>query len=577
MNSNNMHVCNLNQNNLSYPILRAKPSFGDGMRVHVDGVTCESLKEFWSHGKMSVEVEWGTYDGERDAFCELTIHGVGRRPGYQLFAKSPSTVGSYTQVTWSIKTTPYSRYPEYLATLRIWNGNGNQNLLLERNLHVLPPIFKLDYNINDIFSVPKKKEENEDQDQQQDHNETTLLQQRRGFGLELETIQLPPDPDVSGCFTIQEEFQLAIETHTSSVGNMKQRLMLWDVARDPQVFNGALQARIDAYEKYQNQCHNDNKKDENTTFAGLLLGGDKQQDLPNNYLEKLPRHFAQASPEYKSPLPPNELYHSFPPHQDAADREIQALLKVIKASKPIYCPTVSDVGQSASSIHVHVNVCNPNAFPRQHIQRDELLSVVLGWIQFDNVTRIFSKPWMWRERAMVPMYPSGPEFWFHEIAWKQGTTIDLSKTPDMYNTPAFFRHLWEHQHGTFEEVFDNSVIESTLFRKCSLNLCALKKYGTVEFRRMHATLHPGFINAWTRFCVGFVELFAKHYDKFAMPYLSAANWQEGLTRLVEAQNRATLEDLVELMAPVVLPNTFRILLQDYYSGGLKTGKTSCEL
>ena len=61
----------------------------------------------------------------------------------------------------------------------------------------------------------------------------------------------------------------------------------------------------------------------------------------------------------------------------------------------------------------------------------------------------------------------------------------------------------------FEEMFDNDVLKSTLFRNTSMNMLALKKYGTIEIRRMHATLDEEFMIAWAEFCVGFVELFSQ--------------------------------------------------------------------
>jgi hypothetical protein len=498
------------------------------------------------------------------------------------------------------------------------------------------------------------------------------------------------------------------------------------------------------------------------TVRDLVLGGDDKL-VGDKYigLERV----KLSSPEYKSPAPPDELFYQFPlsrldtgsgsgapaprPIADAisclsvssegsgsvssegsasvattgsgslamadsgaavdAASEIRLLFtRVLKhptESAPILCPTISDIGQSASSIHVHVNVRNPAAWPRQPLTAADdvpstrrLLAVVATWIRFDSVIRTFSKPWMWRDRSLAPMFATGPEFMHQEVAWKQGTTpLDEAAAASLptYNVPSFFRHVFQtyrcgvdgadvdgadvdgadvdgadvdgadvvapdtnaaptaspsgmpacashmhadassmlggppvgegrdpaatagavaaatpfpafpqtpqplqdeatqvavgHRKGTtagntgsntgsntggntggntagntgnnvggpvcngnrgsqptaaalpfgaketskqthtddeapsalFARVFDDDVIRSTLFRNCSLNLLALKKYGTVEIRRMHATLDQEFVVAWTRFCVAFVEKVGRDYPRFGARYFDS--------------------------------------------------------
>ena len=117
---------------------------------------------------------------------------------------------------------------------------------------------------------------------------------------------------------------------------------------------------------------------------------------------------------------------------------------------------------------------------------------------------------MWRERSLAPLFASGPEWLWREVAWTQGASNDGAATRAIgtaYNVPAFMRHAWQAlqgaQDGLFDRVFDYDAVKRTLWRNCTINLLALRKYGTVEFRRMHATLDSDFVVAWARFCVAY--------------------------------------------------------------------------
>lgn len=379
-----------------------------------------------------------------------------------------------------------------------------------------------------------------------------------------------------------------------------KRLLLWNVENDPQVENATPEARIDLYEKIMKSAEGYNKdKEFFTKTKDLILGG--RIPISDEFLASIGDDrsppYAQSSPEYKSPLPPHELYHTFPPPEDGvdkSDREISVLLnKVLKNEQsanavPILVPTISDIGQSASSIHIHVNVRNPSAWPRNDYDHkndlqdtQSLLNVVFNWIKFDNVIRTFSREWMWRDRSLSPMFASGPEFLWQEVAWTQGSTVldNQNIQIERCNVPAFYKHVFEqyssymkcqHDENTlslFDRVFDHNAIKTTLYRWCSLNLMSLKKYGTVEMRRMDASLDSKFVNAWTWFCVGFVEKFSRpeYFPSYGKLFLDdVCGWEAGLDKLINAQNTATIEELIEFMAigedPVVPRHTFDTLM-----------------
>jgi hypothetical protein len=555
---------------------------------------------------------------------KMTVEGMIRRPSLTLLDSKEIFFTEHCDqqalkdlsVSWSTKD---AFYPEYLVTLRMYqlDAHGNNDILiLMRYLHVAPPPrLHLDYRIDEIVWIPKIFDKNPigidnllgsiRKNYQQSELQSTH-RKRRGFGLEIETVQMPPDYKQE-YFTHLQQLQgmikkaknIYVDQHpmgdsSSRLRNAFDRLLLWDVSHDPQVENGAPVSRIDLYKRIQDSI--DSKgihidTDTQKCISDLILGGrvnipaELSKDLPN----QLPS--SQSSPEYKSPPPPNELYHMFPPPEcgyDDADMEIALLLDgILKNSdiskSAIVVPTVSDIGQSASSIHVHVNVINKDAWPRMQINETDdvqetrqLLGVVFGWIIFDRVVQSFSKPWMWRDRSLGPMFANGPEFLWRELTWNHGTTaLEPSTEGDieikMYNVPAFYRHIYDcfksydGNESLFKKVFSRDVIYNTIFRNNSLNLLALDKYGTVEFRRMHATLDTSFISAYTWFCVGFVEKFSRYSHQFVNPFIDdATTWEGGLENLISMQNKATIEDLMDFMTdpldPVVTESTFQTLL-----------------
>lgn len=555
---------------------------------------------------------------------KITVQGMIRRPSLILLDSMEIVLSEHCDqndlknlsVSWSTKE---DFYPEYLVTLRIHqlDAHGNEDILiLLRYLHVVPPPkLILDYRLEDVVWVPNLFDTNQlrldsvigsIQEKFQRTERHNSKQRRRGFGLEIETVQMSPDYEqeyfthlhqLHG--TIKKAKSVYIDQYPIGDSSLRlktafDRLLLWDVSHDPQVENSAPVSRIDLYRRihdYMNSKGNFVDTGTEKSISDLILGGritippELSKDIP----DLLPS--SQSSPEYKSPPPPNELYHTFPPPEcgfDDADMEIALLLDgILKNSKisksAIVVPTVSDIGQSASSIHVHVNVINKDAWPRMQVddiddvqKTRSLLGVVFGWIIFDRVVQSFSKPWMWRDRSLAPMFANGPEFLWRELTWNHGTTaLDASTEGDieikMYNVPAFYRHIYDcfqsydGSESLFEKVFSRDIIYNTIFRNNSLNLLAIDKYGTVEFRRMHATLNASFISAYCWFCTGFVEKFSRSSHLFVNPFIDdARTWEDGLEKLISMQNKATIEDLMEFMTdpmdPVVTDSTFQTLI-----------------
>ena len=95
--------------------------------------------------------------------------------------------------------------------------------------------------------------------------------------------------------------------------------------------------RLDLYQQIMEHINSENRcdltlsNDEEAirTLNELVLGG--RVEIPQELLDGisiLPNQnipTSQASPEYKSPAPPNELYHTFPPPQDGHDNACDSI------------------------------------------------------------------------------------------------------------------------------------------------------------------------------------------------------------------------------------------------------------
>jgi len=675
--------------NLCHPKITASPSYGDAIRYHAEsephengvGINCygDEFKEYLSDGTLRVDVDWGTnhselcqqlvdtcFSGLNDdtsstltVLAQITVHGIGRRPAMALLASNSIQVDASFQNDNSTKIFPpfnvkwrhdindetLQLYPEYLVRLQI-SHHGSRSINhghgITRHLHVAPPpIGRLGFRLSDVIWSPglfqgDQAHSNEiadsvllrrTADEKKDADDSVVEIRRRGFGLELETVQLPPDAE-NDCFTHEQQYVQSVERarkwHLNRVSDddddgmkrvneMYGELLLWNVSHDLYVENAAPPTRLDLYQQIMahiksNQCDPKLSNDAEAirTLNELVLGG--RVEMPAALLDDVPEQkipTSQASPEYKSPLPPHELYHTFPPpldgHDDASDSIRLVLDGVLKnaaaSSRGVAVPTVSDIGQSGTSIHVHVNITNPTAWPREAVTHrgdieatSSLLSVIFGWICFDRVIGChFNMPNVWRDRSFAPMYVTGPEFSWNEVSWRHGRSTlkpEQVKHVKLNNLQAWFEHVHSCLKSTrgeekkeqdptslslFEVVFDNEVLINTISRWNSLNLLSLKQYGTIEFRRMHATLDPDFVSAWTWFCVGFVEKFsqASMFDRYLYPFVGGATSMEaGLQRLVNAQINATIEDLYEIMCneddPSMPPSAFDKLICNRY-------------
>jgi hypothetical protein len=222
-------------------------------------------------------------------------------------------------------------------------------------------------------------------------------------------------------------------------------------------------------------------------------------------------------------------------------------------SGPVAATSLAASGHPGTSIHIHVNVANVNA-RGSLLTVEEILAVWLAWVQFDQVTVRFARPWMWREPSMAPMFATGPEFSWSERAWEQGTKLPSSTneaTKRSYDIPSFVAAVHEirklPEFSSYSEAekrelfFGPGSPGRQLGRYCSLNLCKVTSYGTLEFRRFHATLDAVPAVNWAHFCVSFVEASMLNTSLVAAVFDQPV--AQGLQALREVQEHASLSEL----------------------------------
>ena len=298
---------------------------------------------------------------------------------------------------------------------------------------------------------------------------------------------------------------------------------------------------------------------------------------------------ASHKTELRSPAPPCELSFA-----DGAADEIRLMLQLVRRASAaatsvhrthsaLLARGGRDACDSGSAVHVHVNVRSADA-AGERLSACELLRVVVSWVRFDLVTARFARAWMWREPSCAPMLATGPAF-ERRAAGEAEAEAEATAAREVeadgdgdgdgdgggdgdgdgdgdapaaweWDVPEFFvrAHALLHSAefaalGEAEQVQrifgGEGSAAAGLGRYCSLNLQAVRKYGTLEMRRFHGTLDGDLIAHWAHFCVCFVEVFRGCAE--AEVLLATPRADEALAALQAAQERATLSELMRLM------------------------------
>ena len=295
--------------------------------------------------------------------------------------------------------------------------------------------------------------------------------------------------------------------------------------------------------------------------------------------------------ELQSPSPPNELRWS-----RGAALELGALVHGMLAFTGAAAAPAAASGRACTALHVHVNVRCPTSGGAL-LSALQLLDVVFAWIRFDGVTQRFARPWMWCEPSCMPLYATGREEGLEETpgyvsGHASGEALRGEEGEDgeeegeqhpwqryehapqrtLYDVPRFVREAFAVVHSDdfqalpeaekVERLFGDGMSGTSpgdhLGHYCSLNVDAIAKHGTLEFRRFHSTLDAPLMVRWAHFCTCFVEAFAVRGDagKRSQPRLTDLPSASAAVReLQAAQEMATAEQLMNYMAGLVHPTT----------------------
>lgn len=172
-------------------------------------------------------------------------------------------------------------------------------------------------------------------------------------------------------------------------------------------------------------------------------------------------------------------------------------------------------------------------------------------MRFEHVTARLCRSWCWADRWASPLFATGSEFTFNERPLERGEAAHLERAV-ANDVPTFFarahRGVRELEQDEALATGDEAARVAHLFgekrcqlgKYCSLNLLPLHRYGTLEFRRQHASTDETFIVRWARFCVAFVEAFA---DERLLGTYMGVEVHAGLQRLQAEQQMATTDEL----------------------------------
>jgi len=568
-------------------------------------------------GKQQIDVwvDWGndaTVVVSPFGECRLSVRLSGHEISYAV-----GVCWRRLHVRFAVGTAPAGT--SFLAELR-WQGGS-------RNLHVLAPPCTV--NLHNLVLPPPSNQPNDD-----DAGESARVLDARGLLDRIDAAEAAAPPLPLHAETFSRGFGLELEYLTEAErdekGTSLKREQLQDaLARlsEPTGTSPEADRHLDGIRASLARCREwnssidiailptpqslSNRMLDATGVLGAMVDAVRRAEVRQRSLNMLLRRGAITKSEFQSPLPPDELRF-----ERAAALDIGCFIHGALGATGAVATTISAACHCSTTLHVHVNVRNPEAGGAL-LTAEEILDVFFHWVRFDQVTQPFARPWMWREPSCAPLLATGAEMGSLEDPWgeSQGArsarlanilseggavsrtvsraeVVDASaevappsaclaadegdaapaaaivgepsadqQTRSRYDVPAFVRATWALLHADgFEELTEQQKIgrlfglgspAEALTRECSINLMAIRKHGTLEFRRFHGSLDATLIARWCHFCVGFVERFrSRPWRVLREPSAEAA-----LQTLLTAQEHATADELMKSMQGLVDPAT----------------------
>jgi hypothetical protein len=201
----------------------------------------------------------------------------------------------------------------------------------------------------------------------------------------------------------------------------------------------------------------------------------------------------------------------------------------------------------SAGLHVHINAIKKNV-PGKTLTPDGVASVWGAYVKYQLAI----------DEMLSPSRIGNKYAREHFLQRRQ---IDST----FHNIHACLRKRW----NLFKRCDIASAYNSD--RRVQLNLQALRKFGTLEFRAHSATYDMERIGRWVQFLLAFVEHFGNGGGK-SKTFFSGSE-REDYANLVEAQRAATIDDLFD-----ELKGSIDVGTAQYYKGrSWEVGDRSCKL
>ena len=566
-------------------MLRATPSWGQVLLHCLDPERCtvlygEHAHEPWNHSHLTIHVDWSGHalppSGTSQSHYVLSVRHRGAE-----VARHAALPGELLQTTidWRIASPGEC----FVAVLE----KDDEPL---RHLHALRPLDSVrDVPLSHLLLTPSVAWPCDRVRTGRGGRQHTLpvCTIDRGLGLEVEL--LTPAPSAGRAESLlksrgskQEAWRAALEAAAESgeePAELADRCALWEAGEDIYIFPSPQPIPWRMIEALEGQAGRRLSEDEKAALGDRMIFDGELGAAA---------HPSTHKTEFRAPLPPYELNFA----RRGTD-EICCFARTAWRMGPTSAAALSPNYYSATSLHVHVNVRCPSS-SGSLLSARELLAVWLEWVRFDGVTMRLARPWVWREPWCGPMFATGPELadpQANEPAWEQGGAAFEEEPHHSYDVPSFVRGvhaalrsaLW-HEHGRkgdeagrvaflFSSEYEGPFMpfKASLTRYCSLNLESIAKHGTLEMRRYNGTCDPLTIAHWAAFCVAFVETAKGSPSGLLQAVFDAPSASDGLEALRRAQETATPEELVTMMAGHLDPATIRYLLEDACPASAEVG------
>ena len=353
-------------------------------------------------GKQQIDVwvDWGndaTVVVSPFGECRLSVRLSGHEISYAV-----GVCWRRLHVRFAVGTAPAGT--SFLAELR-WQGGS-------RNLHVLAPPCTV--NLHNLVLPPPSNQPNDD-----DAGESARVLDARGLLDRIDAAEAAAPPLPLHAETFSRGFGLELEYLTEAErdekGTSLKREQLQDaLARlsEPTGTSPEADRHLDGIRASLARCREwnssidiailptpqslSNRMLDATGVLGAMVDAVRRAEVRQRSLNMLLRRGAITKSEFQSPLPPDELRF-----ERAAALDIGCFIHGALGATGAVATTISAACHCSTTLHVHVNVRNPEAGGAL-LTAEEILDVFFHWVRLRALTRQLSRG---RKEFVMALYP----------------------------------------------------------------------------------------------------------------------------------------------------------------------------